>query len=813
MIKINHLQKYYNKGKKNEQYVLKGIDLELGNTGLVCLLGESGCGKTTLLNTVGGLDEFNGGEITVDDITVRKYDPKKIEPVRNDHFGYIFQNYYLLQDYTVGYNVRIALNRFDLTEEEKEERVDYVLEMLGMARYKKKPVSKLSGGQQQRVSIARALVKSPDVIFADEPTGNLDEENTLRTMSILKSISKTCLVLLVTHERRIANFFADRIIEIKDGEICRDEPNLAADYYERSDDANIYLKEMECHRIEDDYADFRVYCRKGDVQVPVKLNLAWKDGKLYIQNGMQCDIIIEGTDSGVQMLDKERPRFDMDELDKVSYNLERPQGTKRANLAGREIWRMATENIRLMGKKQAFVLVVLIATAILLSVTAAQFANAMMVDKSTFVTTDEHYVSVTFDRVSSLRTGDQQLKILEYIRGDMSDEDFGRLMYVPNVKIYLQGQDFAQMKRIYQYVEDFSYAPKDLVEEEDLLYGSLSGRRDDVIVDISVIEKWMDSDGVITSFYETVESYVGATLYSSSNQHSFTIVGICDTGEPDIYVSQNLLLYFGKGGYKIMSTSELAAEDADAYADIDIGDDEILIREGFFESLGAEIGDTYQMGDDEDHQYVIVGTFSNDIDATFAFNEKGCEQVVELGIYNRMNCMIYTDDTAATIKILEEYAEDYHTAFSLSTTVPYEDEVSEYLAARSVDVDAKMLITLIVTAISLVMIYFTMKSNAISRSEELTVYRLIGISRSSIIKAYVLEMMLITSYTSLPTVILSCAVIKYISAIPSLNLSLNFPLWSVAFLLAGIYVVHALISILPVAGILSKPPATLAAKE
>ena len=195
MIRVRNLNKFYNKGKKNEQHVLNNIDLSLGETGLVCILGESGSGKTTLLNTIGGLDTFAGGTIEINDTVLNKYDPAKIEPVRNEHFGYIFQNYYLLDDFSVAYNVKIALNRYHLTEEEKDQRVEYVLSMLGMAKYKKKKVGKLSGGQQQRVSIARALVKSPDVILADEPTGNLDEENTLRTMSIVKSISKQCLVL------------------------------------------------------------------------------------------------------------------------------------------------------------------------------------------------------------------------------------------------------------------------------------------------------------------------------------------------------------------------------------------------------------------------------------------------------------------------------------------------------------------------------------------------------------------------------------------------------------------------------------------
>ena len=339
MIKIEHLHKYYNKGKDSEQHVLNDVSLTFDEMGLVCILGESGSGKTTLLNTVGGLDTFSGGTITIDGTELTKYDPAKVEPVRNEHFGYIFQNYYLLKDYTVAYNVRLALNRYALSEEEKDERVDYVLSMLGMAKYKKKAVSKLSGGQQQRVSIARALVKSPDIIMADEPTGNLDEENTLRTMSILKAISKSCLVILVTHERRIARFFADRIIEVSDGRIVRDEQNDADATYERLDDANIYLKEMECRKIESGFAQFQVFTRKGSEVPPIRLNLAWKDGKLYIQNDMNCDILLEGNANGVQMLDEERPELKMEDVENLSYDLPRLESDKSARLSARQIWR------------------------------------------------------------------------------------------------------------------------------------------------------------------------------------------------------------------------------------------------------------------------------------------------------------------------------------------------------------------------------------------------------------------------------------------------------------------------------------------
>lgn len=173
MIKVNQLEKYFNKGKKNELYALKGVSVTFEDKGLVCILGESGSGKTTLLNAIGGLDTFQGGSMEIEGITLNKYDSKAVEKIRNDKYGYIFQNYYLLQDYTVAYNVKLALNTFDISEEEKDQRVEYVLQKLDIAKYKKKLVSQLSGGQQQRVSIARALVKSSKIILADEPTGSV----------------------------------------------------------------------------------------------------------------------------------------------------------------------------------------------------------------------------------------------------------------------------------------------------------------------------------------------------------------------------------------------------------------------------------------------------------------------------------------------------------------------------------------------------------------------------------------------------------------------------------------------------------------
>ncbi len=818
MIRIEHLFKTYNEGRKNEEKVLKDVSLEFGNTGLVCILGESGSGKTTLLNILGGLDTFTKGSISIDETTMKRYNPAVIEPIRNERFDYIFQNYYLLGDHTVGYNVKLALNRFDLSEEEKEERVEYVLHMLGMGKYKKKQVSKLSGGQQQRVSIARALVKSPDIILADEPTGNLDEENTLRTMSILKSISKNCLVLLVTHERRIANFFADRIIEIRDGEIIRDEANKNSDNYERGDDANIYLKEMGMETLESDFADFKVYLEKDketDIETDkIRLSLAFKDGKLYIKNHMHYDVILEGEESGVKMLDEFRPKLDMEELKKFSYDLPKMKSKGKSALPAKEIWRMATENIRLMGKKQTFVIAVLMVTAILLSVTTAEFINTVSVDEESIVKTDSHYLYLDFAKISSLREEGDQYRILEFAWEHLADDTYGEAFAVPDTNIYLAGKGFAQMENQVQALRNFKYVSKEYLKEEDLLYGRMPQGRNEVVVDIRIINQLIESGGIVSALYGEAETYIGATLSVATTSDKITIVGISDTGESDVFCCQNLVLGFPTKGYMIADVEELQYEVPEEYDNLILGENEVLMREGLYNALGLENdGNEVTIGDDTQHVYSIVGTIPDSLGLDYVMSEEGCKNIRDIVIYELKKCYVYTEDMEKSMEYFEEAGKDYRRAFNLQMEIPYETELAEYKEANSVDLDAKYLISIIGVVLSIIMVYFTVKSNAVSRSEELTVYRLLGISKGSILKAYVLEMLLMTCYTSLPAVLATSGVIKIIGQIPSLEMGLILPWWSVILLLTGIYAIHALISILPVYGILSQPPATLAVKD
>ena len=245
MIKINSLNKYFNRGKGNEIHVLNDITMELPERGMVAIFGRSGCGKTTLLNVIGGLDTYLSGSVEIDGEKIST----DSDALRNRHIGYIFQNYNLSTGETCFDNVAAALRLCGMSDKKDGDvihsRTMAALSAVGMAPYAGRYPDTLSGGQKQRIAIARAIVKSPDIILADEPTGNLDETNTVMIMDILREIAKTRLVLLVTHEGYLVDKYCDRVIGITDGKITSTRDNDIESGYVSRNKNHVYLGEYE----------------------------------------------------------------------------------------------------------------------------------------------------------------------------------------------------------------------------------------------------------------------------------------------------------------------------------------------------------------------------------------------------------------------------------------------------------------------------------------------------------------------------------------------------------------------------------------
>lgn len=220
MLEVINLVKTYKSKKADTVYALNNVSIQFPETGLVFLLGKSGSGKSTLLNTIGGLDKFDSGEIIIKGKSSKDFTQSDFDSYRNTFIGFIFQEYNILENFTVAKNLSLALE-LQGKKADKEE-VDKLLAQVDMLSYANRKPNQLSGGQKQRVAIARALIKNPEIIMADEPTGALDSNTGKQVMDTLKELSKSKLVIIVSHDRDFAEQYGDRIIELKDGKIIRD---------------------------------------------------------------------------------------------------------------------------------------------------------------------------------------------------------------------------------------------------------------------------------------------------------------------------------------------------------------------------------------------------------------------------------------------------------------------------------------------------------------------------------------------------------------------------------------------------------------
>ena len=229
MLQLKNITKNYLSGE-NEVKALKGIDLEFRESEFVSILGQSGCGKTTLLNIIGGLDRYTSGDLIINGKSTKEFKDKDWDTYRNHSIGFIFQSYNLIPHQTVLSNVELALTISGVNKEERRKIAIEALQKVGLGDQLNKKPNQMSGGQMQRVAIARALVNDPDILLADEPTGALDSNTSVQVMEILKEISKDKLIIMVTHNPELAEKYSTRIIKLLDGKVTDDSnPYKASD--------------------------------------------------------------------------------------------------------------------------------------------------------------------------------------------------------------------------------------------------------------------------------------------------------------------------------------------------------------------------------------------------------------------------------------------------------------------------------------------------------------------------------------------------------------------------------------------------------
>lgn len=900
MIKVSGLNKYYNKGKSNELHVINNTTIELPDTGLICILGESGSGKTTLMNTISGLDDFADGMIDVDGVEIKKYGDANQERVRNEKFGYIFQNYYLLQDRTVEYNLMLALGLYDISEEEKQDRIDYVLKAVDMWRYKKRLVSQLSGGQQQRIAIARALAKSPKVIFADEPTGNLDEANTMRTMGVLKKISKNCLVVVVTHEKSIADFFADRILWISDGKIMDDRVKTSQTAYRMIEDTNLYLGEYDKRELKDTNVNVEVYDSGEKPEIGIKL--ICDNGKIYISIGDAKNVEILTAESEKKVLEGTRPVIELTDVDDLEYSLGELEYAKKPKLGFKEIKDIALSNIKAMGKRQVFLVVSLLAMSIMMVLAVQDIMTIISVNKEEVVTTDSHYLEMTIEKGSLVTSKEFEAAKTDLLEAIQKNENlYSKIVLNPNAALSYTYKGFSQLENVKTNISEFTYVPLDKLSEEDLYEGEMPKADNEIVVDRWVLEQYVINSNEISNVINNIKHFIGKTV-EAANGMELKIVGIAETEEMSIYINEETISLLSNLSCKFITLSEYREKYQSGYDGKELGFDkaddlyEALISETEFmasyathkkskhykiynyeealesykrlqedlewqkehdrydenmqtwfeemlqdsleyieeckaemlEEYGAATyeecvairddysGYSYEKTIKSGNTYKIIGFYPDelkdvmDVDLIIADE---AEAMIKPNIIAYMGkCYIYTDNQSEVIETINALPEARSNKLVVKISNPHDIVLEEYKEVKAEQFNGRIIVTVTIFAVSMVILYFMMKANAVQRMQDLGVYRLIGISKASIIGLFAFENVVITTYTSLVGALLSTFATYLISSIPSLGIKINYPWYAFLLTVLFLYAANVVVGILPIRKILRLPPAQLASK-
>lgn len=801
MIKLKGVNKYFNKGKKNQIHVINDTTVNLGTSGLVALLGPSGSGKTTLLNAIGGLDKVNTGEIFVDGQKITGRGASKVDQIRNLNIGYIFQDYKLVDNMTVYENVAMVLKMIGIKDpDEIKTRITYILETLGIYRYRNRLAGMLSGGERQRVGIARAIAKNPKIIIADEPTGNLDSANTIEIMNIIKAISRDRLVVLVTHEVELAKFYASRIIELKDGKIEKDYENITDDNLNYRLDHKFYLKDFDTQEsVTGDAVNVNFY---GSAEDKLDIDVVVKNGNIYIKtkNNQRVEVvdehsIIEFVDDHFKEMDKtlyEEYKFDFDEACDNSIK------EKYSSIVG-------FFPSMLNGFKKVFgyplmkklLLIGFVLAGVFITYSLSTIYASLDVQDKDFIDANKDYITVEMPKIEVDRYLEyESMPEVEY----MIPND-GAVAMAIKLDLYYQSS-WAQT--------DFSGSLTDIskISEEDLVYGRMPENSYEIVIDEFTAQKMFDYGMAKQVGITTSEQLVGLQAYVP-NMKPFTIVGITNKTQPLIYVDPSMFIeleYNANDGYyegdaltkNIINYETVPKEYTLKAGELPDEPYETLISYDYVYDhyIGKELDDVKVNG----HKLKVCGYYeSSEISDVYLVNQDTIKYSI---IREAKTFTVCPTDMDETLSALIETK-------NLSAQSSYEKARDEYIEGKMEMAKSTILLGAIMLAISLVEILLMTRSSFLSRIKEVGIFRAIGVKKTDIYKMFLGEIFAITTMSSLVGILLISYALYKLSKIS--YLSTMFAMNPAVFLGAIIivYVFNSIVGLIPVFNTMRKTPAAI----
>ena len=786
MIKLVNVYKYFNRGKKNEVKAIDNTSIDLPDKGIVTLLGPSGCGKTTLLNSIGGLSRINKGSIYIDGERITKRSVNKIDKIRSLKIGYIFQNFNLLDDETVFDNVSLVLKINGLKDKEEiKKRVNFCLESLGIYRYRNRYASMLSGGERQRVAIARAIVKDPEVIIADEPTGNLDSKNSIEVMNIIKSISRDRLVILVTHERELAKFYSDRIIEISDGKIVKDYENADNHELDYRLDNKIYLKDIE------NYSNKEVGSAKveyySDNNDKVSFKIVVKNDNIYIESDSLKKIEVINN-SNIELVDAHYEKINKKVYEEFSFDFNKVKDNKFKEKYS-SIYNVVTSTKKGFRKvlNYSFVkkllLIGFFTSSLFIMYSVSSIMSTFKIDEKNFVSYNKDYVLLN--------------------KKNMSVNEFNNLNNVSNVEYVLPSNGNVQVNFKFNkflqtsgILESMSGSLASYSKVDKVINGVKTNGKKEIIIDKMVIDRFLSMGDAKNAGFNTYDNFINEYVYLQ-NDDMYKIVGISDTNSPSIYVNDSEFVNFIENS--LNDNSEDGSDKLKSYerssitltkGSLPVNDYEVIVNENMKDMYPLDKSIDKKVGD---NKLKVVGYYKSG-------SENGL-LVSENTIKNRLiltsdKFVISSSDKDSTISELKT------SKYNVVDT--YKDSLSNYKRSIEESNRNKIIYSSVIVIISLIEIYLIVRSSFLSRVKEVGILRSIGVKRKDIYKMFMGEILSITLISSVPGLIVMGYILYTLSKISVLNIVIN---WYVVLIsLVIILVFNTLFGLLPVYKTIRKTP-------
>ncbi len=797
MIKINNVNKYFNRHKKNQIHVINNTTLTLEAPGLIALLGPSGCGKTTLLNTIGGLDKISSGSIIVNDERITKRRVGKIDEIRSLNIGYIFQDYHLINEMSVFDNVAMPL-RMNGLKDKKEiiRRVNYVLERVGMYRYRNRPAEMLSGGERQRVGIARAIVKNPKIIIADEPTGNLDSRNTIEVMNIIKAISKDRLVILVTHEKELAEFYASRIITLSDGVITSDKENIHNDDLDYKMDGKIYLKDIK-NKVTTNVKNLSVNYY-NDNNEKLDINIVLKNGNIYIETSNKEKVQVIGEDSSIELVNDnykklsksiyEDYKFDFAEFtnnnikEKYSsiYNIFTllVQGFKKVFSYG------FIKKLLLMGFFASAMFIVFSVSTILASLKVKdedfiKYNKNYLVIKDNKVSVDEYNSYLNYDGTSYILPGNSMVNFTVLL------DDYFQTRYTSGI---LKG----------------SLSSLEMISDSDLIAGKLPENESEIVVDKWTLNNLINDNNAKETGYLSYEEFLNKEVNVSEVKY-YTIVGIVDLSSPSIYVNEKEFISIINNSSKDEYSYDTNESKIQNY---NLISNQINLTKGSWPEndyeaiINEDYSEQYKIGANLDYKVnetplKVVGYYHSNIGLDkYLVNENTIKYNL---IINNSDLIVYAKD--------KESALTYYKEQGINIRDAYYQSKEDYIEAIKPSIISKLIFSGIILVISLIEIFLIVRSSFLSRIKEVGILRAIGVKKGDIYKMFSGEILAITILASTPGLLLMSYILKQLSSVSFLSKTICFDGYVLIISIVLILGFNLIFGLIPVFTTMRKTPA------